>query len=135
LSLAYDLAEVHRRPHAERWSQAATTASVAMATIFAFNTESLWDIFYLSSGVLTTTVAFPVAAVFLPWATPAMVTASAAAGLVTTFAAYFLEAGGYLAAFEPEWLAESGLGYILWGMAAAAVAAGAAKVGGARRPE
>lgn len=123
LSLAYDVAEVHRRPHAERLSQIATAASVAVATVFAFNTESLWDIFYLSSGVLTTTVAFPVAAVFLPWATRPMVTASAAAGFVTTVVAYFLEARGALDAVEPTWLAESGLGYILWGMAAALLAA------------
>ncbi len=123
LSLAYDLAEVQHRPIAERLSQAATAGSVALATLFAFNTESLWDIFYLSSGVLTTTVAFPVAAVFLPWATPAMVTASAAAGFATTVVAYFLETRGYLAVLEPQWLAESGLGYILWGMAAAALAA------------
>jgi len=94
-----------------------------VAAVFAFNTESLWDIFYLSSGVLTTTVAFPVAAVFLPWATPAMVTASAATGFLATVVAYFLEARGLLAAVEPGWLAASGLGYILWGMAAAVVAA------------
>jgi len=37
--------------------------------------------------------------------------------------AYFLEARGLLAAVEPGWLAASGLGYILWGMAAAVVAA------------
>ncbi len=123
LSLAYDLAEVREGPGAERWSQAATAFSVAAATLFAFNTESLWDIFYLSSGILTTTVAFPVAAVFLPWASPRMVTASATAGFVTTFAAYFLETGGYLAGLQPAWLSESGLGYILWGMAAAVIAA------------
>jgi Na+/proline symporter len=123
LSLAYDLAEVQRRGGAERLSQLATAGSMVLATIFALNTESLWDIFYLSSGILTTTVAFPVAAVFLPWATPAMVTASAAAGLTTTVVAYFLEAGGYLAAWEPPWLAASGLGYILWGIGAAVIAA------------
>ncbi len=97
--------------------------SVAAATVFAFNTESLWDVFYLSSGILTTTVAFPVAAVFLPWATSRMVTASATTGFVATFAAYFFEAGGYLAGLQPAWLTESGLGYILWGMGAAAIAA------------
>lgn len=126
LSLAYDLAEVREGPGAERWSQAATAFSVAAATLFAFNTVSLWDIFYLSSGILTTTVAFPVAAVFLPWATSRMVTASAATGFVATFAAYFLEAGGYLAGLQPAWLSDSGLGYILWGMGAAAIAAAVA---------
>ncbi len=123
LSLAYDLGEVQHRPNGEILSQLATAGSVALATLFAFNTESLWDIFYLSSGILTTTVAFPVAAVFLPWATPAMVTASATAGLVATVLAYFLESRGFLATIEPAWMSASGLGYILWGMAAAALAA------------
>lgn len=68
-------------------------------------------------------MAFPVATVFLPWATSRMVTASATTGFVATFAAYFLEAGGYLAGLQPAWLTESGLGYILWGMGAAAIAA------------
>ncbi len=126
LSLAYDLAEVREGPGAERWSQAATAFSVAAATLFAFNTTSLWDVFYLSSGILTTTVAFPVAAIFLPWATSRMVTASATTGFVATFAAYFLEAGGYLADLQPAWLSESGLGYILWGMGAATIAAAVA---------
>jgi Na+/proline symporter len=130
LSLAYDLVDVKGRPPGERLSQAATAGSVALATVFAFNTESLWDIFYLSSGVLTTTVAFPVAAVFLPWATSAMVTASAAAGFAATVVAYFLESRGYLAVLEPEWLTESGLGYILWGMAAAGLAAILARIAG-----
>ncbi len=122
LSLAYDFAGVQDRPGAERYARAATAGAVGLAMVFAFNTESLWDIFYLSSGILTTTVAFPVAAVFLPWATRAMVTASAGAGLITTVAAYFLETRGYLQAIEPAWVADSGLGYILWGMAAAALA-------------
>jgi Na+/proline symporter len=130
LSLAYDLLEVQKRPSAERLSQLATAGSMVLAAIFAFNTESLWDIFYLSSGILTTTVAFPVAAVFLPWATPAMVTASAGAGLAATVTFYFLEARGALAALEPAWLADSGLGYILWGMVAAALAAAIARAMG-----
>ncbi|MFQ5744191.1 MAG: sodium:solute symporter [Acidobacteriota bacterium] len=127
LSLAYDLMGVAERPAkeargrraAERRSRLATAGSVAAACLFALNTESLWEIFYLSSGILTTTVAFPVAAVFLPWAKPRAVTWSAAAGFTSTFVAYFLESRGLLAALEPTWMAASGLGYIVWGIVAA----------------
>jgi SSS family solute:Na+ symporter len=103
-------------------ARAVTVASVAAACLFALNTESLWDIFYLSSGVLTTAVAFPVAAVFLPRVQPRAVVWSSVAGFGVTVAAYFLEASGSLAAVEPGWLADSGIGYILWGLAGAAAA-------------
>jgi hypothetical protein len=60
-----------------------------------------------------------VAAVFIPWARPTGVTASAAAGLAGIILAYFLEAYGPLREWEPAWLAESGLGFIIWGIMAA----------------
>ncbi len=110
----------------------------AAAGVFALNTDSLWDIFYLSSGVLTTAVAFPVAAVFLLRANSRGVLWSSAAGLGGIILAYFLsrrdpfgEAHGPLARWEPAWLAETGLGFILWGILAAGAgyAAGALTAG------
>lgn len=105
-----------------------TVAAVAGCCVFALFTESLWDVFYLSGGVLTTAVAFPVAAVFWRRASPRGVLWSSRGGLAGTVLFYFLESRGALAAVEPSGLAESGLGYILWGLAAAALgyAAGAA---------
>lgn len=123
LSIAYDLFELHEKPHSGRASQAVTATSVAAACLFALNTESLWDIFYLSSGVLTTTVAFPVAAVFLPRVKPRAVRWSAAAGFSGTALAYLLESRGALAALQPGTLTESGLAFIFWGILAAAVGA------------
>ncbi len=120
LAIGYDLLELHRRSGTDRGSRLVTAAAVAASCVFALNTESLWDIFYLSGGVLTTAVAFPVAAVFLPWASPAGVRWSAILGLAGTATAYFAESRGLLAALEPAWLADSGLGFILWGLAAAA---------------
>ena len=120
LSVAYDVMRVHERAGTQARARMATAGSVLAACVFALYTESLWDIFYLSSGVLTTTVAFPVAAVFLPRVASRAVTWSAAAGFATTFFAYFLEAG-VLAALEPSWLADSGLGYVLWGVLGAFV--------------
>ncbi|MFB0516847.1 MAG: sodium:solute symporter [Candidatus Neomarinimicrobiota bacterium] len=124
LSVAYDMLEVHRRRGGWRWSRLATAGAVTAAYIFALNTESLWDIFYLSSGVLTTAVAFPVAAVFLRRVNPKGVRWSSMSGLVGIILTYFLEAHGPLAGWEPDWLAASGLGFIIWGILAAAAGYG-----------
>lgn len=120
LSLGYDIAEIPKRPQAEKWSKLVTMASVFLAFLFALNTESLWDIFYLSSGILTTSVAFPVAAVFIKKVNSRGVLYSSLFGFVGTILFYFLEAKGLLIGVEPGWLQESGLGYILWGMLLAA---------------
>lgn len=124
LSIAYDLLGAADRPPGQSGvlSRRVTIASVAAACLFALGTESLWDIFYLSSGVLTTAVAFPVAAVFLPAVRPRAVLWSSRAGAVFTIAAYFLETYGPLTAIEPAWLAGSGLGFVLWGAGGAAAA-------------
>lgn len=134
LSIAYDMLRVDDRSTAEAAiiSRRVTLAALAGAALFALGTESLWDIFYLSSGVLTTAVAFPVAAVFLPWATTRMVTWSSAAGFAATVTAYYLEVHGPLTALEPAWVAGSGLGFILWGSLAALAAALAGRLVGQR---
>jgi len=119
LSLGCDMAEIHKRPHSERWSKLVTIGSVLLSFLFALNTESLWDIFYLSSGILTTSVAFPVAAVFMKKVIGRGVLWSSIFGFCGTILFYFLESNGLLNAVEPQWLLESNLGYILWGMAAA----------------
>ena len=121
LSVAYDILGAHQSAAGPRWSRVITAGAVAAACIFALNTESLWDIFYLSSGVLTTAVAFPVAAVFFPRINPRGVIWSSWAGLVGIVATYFLEVYGPLAAWEPHWLAATGLGFILWGILAAVI--------------
>jgi hypothetical protein len=95
-----------------------------MAFIFALNTESLWDIFYLSSGILTTSVAFPVAAVFIKKVDPQGVFWSSLFGFCGTILFYFMEAAGLLKTIEPIWLQQSGLGYILWGMVCAIIGYG-----------
>jgi Na+/proline symporter len=131
LSLGYDLGEIHKKSNASVWSKFVTAASVLMAFVFALNTESLWDIFYLSSGILTTSVAFPVAAVFIKKAKPTGVFWSSVLGFSGTILFYFLELRGVLTSIEPPWLQASGLGYILWGMAFAVIGyvLGAARTG------
>lgn len=119
LSLGHDLAEIQKRPNPERLSKWVTAGSVFLSFLFALSTESLWDIFYLSSGILTTSVAFPVAAVFIKKADPRGVFWSSIFGFFGTILFYFLETRGMLNSIEPDWLLGSNLGYILWGMAAA----------------
>lgn len=116
LSLGYDILDIPKRRYPEKWSRLVTMGSVFLAFLFALNTESLWDIFYLSSGILTTSVAFPVAAVFLKKVNSRGVFYSSLAGFIGTILFYFLEANELLNRIEPGWLQESGLGYIFWGM-------------------
>lgn len=116
LSIGYDIVEVHKGRHPERGSKLITLGSVLFAYLFAISIDSLWDIFYLASGVLTTTVAFPVAAVFIKKVKRKSVLYSSISGFVATVLFYFLESRGLLNFIEPQWLVESGLGYILWGI-------------------
>jgi Na+(H+)/acetate symporter ActP len=69
-------------------------------------------------------VAFPVAAVFMKKVNRKGVLWSSIFGFCGTILFYFLESEGFLKGIEPQWLLESGLGYILWGMASAAVGYG-----------
>ncbi len=127
LSLSYDLLEIsntrwlspHLRTNLPRYI---TLLAIALALLYALFIESLWDIFYLSSGILTTTIFIPMVAVFIPSAKPRQVHAAILTGFVGTLSFYFLETRGYLAGLQPDWLAAKGLGYILWGFIAAVLA-------------
>ncbi len=134
LAVGYDLMRLEEKPGAGGRSRWVTAAAMAGLCLFALNTESLWEIFYLSGGVLTAAVALPVAAVFWPRASARGVAVSSAAGLVGTALFYFLESGGRLAALEPAWLEETGLGYIFWGVLAAALGYAAGSLTDQSRP-
>ncbi|MDZ7266553.1 MAG: hypothetical protein ONB48_03235 [candidate division KSB1 bacterium] len=132
LSLSYDIFEpaLQSRWPPARWHKLPRFISVfaiAAAFVYALFIESLWDIFYLSSGVLTTTIFPPMAALFLSNIQPRQVHAAIAAGFVGTLLFYFLEAHGPLRRWEPAWLAHTELGYILWGLLAALLAFGLAR--------
>lgn len=119
LSFGYDLLEIHKRPRAVAASRWVMAATLAAACVFALNIDSLWNIFYLSSGVLSTSVAFPVAAVFWRRASARGVTLSSLCGFGGTCLAYLVQALGGLDRVQPAWLSATGLGYILWGGLAA----------------
>jgi len=116
LSIAYDLFEMHKKPEGKKLSRTITVLAVIGAGIFALNTESLWDIFYLSGGILTTSVAFPVAAVHFRRLNRKGVTWSSFSGFAGTVLFYYLQKTGCLTTIQPEWLNGSDLAYILWGI-------------------
>jgi len=95
-----------------RWS---SVGAVFVAFVYAVFTESLWDIFYLSSGILTATVFLPVMAGFLPSTKAAQVKWAIVFGLTATLIFYFLESRGYLQTIEPQAVAATKLGYVVWG--------------------
>lgn len=94
-----------------RWS---SVVAILIGYLYALFTESLWDIFYLSSGILTTTVFIPVISSFKKNVTSLQVNVSIIVGLLLTILFYLLEKRGLLANIEPAFIASTGLGYILW---------------------
>lgn len=128
LSLSYDILE--QSPGAARLSENfrkklpryISVLAIALAFVYALFIESLWDIFYLSSGILTTTIFIPMVSLFLPRVQPRQVHAAILTGFLGTLLFYFLETRGPLRALEPAWLARTELGYILWGLLAATIA-------------
>ena len=121
LSIAYDLFQFHKKSNGRKLSQYVTIIAVMMAGIFALNIESLWDIFYLSGGILTTTVAFPVAAVFIKSVRKKGLILSAIFGGTGTIVAYFLQSTGMLQSIQPNFLNSTDLSYMLWGIFSAIV--------------
>ncbi|NOX38852.1 MAG: sodium:solute symporter family protein [Calditrichaeota bacterium] len=123
LSASYDLLEPrlkhrwspHRLNLLSRWMSA---GAIFLAFFYALFTESLWDIFYLSSGILTTTVFLPVVAAFHPGTHSRMIHGAILFGFAGTLIFYFLESRGHLSVIEPQWLSQTGLGYIIWGFLA-----------------
>ena len=120
LSISYDLLEPHLK---QKWPPAKlntlarwiSVAAIFLAYLYALFTDSLWDIFYLSSGILTTTIFLPVIAVFLPGSTSRQVNLSVVCGFLGTLVFYYLESRGYLQSLEPQWFADTQVGYILLG--------------------
>ena len=89
--------------------------AIFLPFIFALFAESICDIFYLSSTILTTTIFIPVMSVFLPNTKKREVIFSVIFGFIGTLIFYFLESRGLLASIEPEFIASTQLGYILYG--------------------
>ena len=120
LSLSRDIVEpvlMKRKPDAaviNRLARLSSVIAVFLSYLYALFTDSLWDIFYLSSGLLTTVVAIPVISTFFKKINSRQVLSAMSTGLISTFIFYFLEKFDLLQSIEPEAIADTGLGYILW---------------------
>ncbi len=124
LSLSYDIVEPMVKnkipPHKIKLMASwISVLAIFIAFIYALFTDSLWDIFYLSSGILTTSIFIPVISVFLPNTKRIQVVLSVIFGFIGTLVFYFLESRGILSAIEPEFIASTQLGYILYGLISA----------------
>jgi len=126
LSISHDILEPRLEQHLSkeklnllaRWT---SVIAIFLAFVYAVFTESLWDIFYLSSGILTTTVFLPVITSFREKTKCIQVQLAMIFGFSVTIIFYFLEKSGILSTIHPVWLQKTGLGYILWGLFAAII--------------
>ena len=133
LSLSYDIIEplVKNKLSPHKIKVMASWISVFaifLAFFYALFTNSLWDIFYLSSGILTTTIFIPVISVFLPNTKIREVILCVIFGFLGTLIFYYLESRGLLSSIEPEFIASTQLGYILYGFIACVIGFGVAKI-------
>ena len=92
----------------------ASVGAIFIGYIYALFTDSLWDIFYLSSGILTTTVFIPVISSFRKNVSSLQVNTAMISGLIFTIIFYMFEKNGILNAIEPDFIQSTGLGYIVW---------------------
>lgn len=99
-----------------RIARLTTLCSVTVAFIYAVYTDSLWDIFYLSSGLLTTAIAIPVILALRGEKNKQAAWYASVSGIVFTLLFFFLERSDLFQSIYPQWLVETQLGYLIWGL-------------------
>ncbi len=127
MPLAYDLYRPMRGHPAGSTvpaAKAVTAACLLLAVGYAMIADRLGDVYYLSSGILSASVAVPAIAIYWRRATATGAFAASILGALTTLAIYFWEyrllqaadphAPNYFAAVLPAWLA-GGYGYLYIG--------------------
>ena len=95
-----------------RWVSVAT---IAMAFIYATFTESLWDVFYLTSGILTASVAVPVMGALFESTQALQVKLAMAFGFFSTLVFYYMESQSLLDFIRPTNLPPDPLIFIVIG--------------------
>jgi solute:Na+ symporter, SSS family len=101
-----------------KWSRILSVCTIAMALIYSLNANSLMDVYTLSSGVLTASIAIPAFAIFWRKSNRLGVTLSAILGFVGNVVFYILEYKVWNHEYAPAWLAGTYLGYIMVGLIA-----------------
>ncbi len=93
-----------------------TLIAIFLAFLFAVYINSLWDVFYLSSGLLTTAIFIPVILALRGSDKKNAAWLATLTGLIFTFVFFFLEQAEFFRGFYPVWLEENKLGYLVWGL-------------------
>ncbi len=99
-----------------QWSRVLSFVAVVMGLIYGIYSTSLMDIYTLSSGVLTASIAVPAFAMFFKIANRRAVILSALGGLLGNVVLYIFEYKVWNHVFAPKWLADTYLGYIIVGI-------------------
>lgn len=130
MAVAHDLVEPALRKRdvtaavRHSWSRLISMAAILIALAAALYSESLGDVYYISSGVLSACIAVPFLAVFWKRATAAGVITGIAMGLVGSIGGYFWEYRGIAETYTevlPGWLQSSyGYNYLALGVILAA---------------
>ncbi len=121
LPLTYDIIHPNflkkkPKPVVTQWTRILAIAAILFGLIYALNATSLMDVYILSSGVLTASIAIPAFAMFCRKANRLGVILSAAMGFIGNVVFYIYEYHIVQHAYKPSWLADTYLGYIIVGI-------------------
>jgi Na+(H+)/acetate symporter ActP len=89
---------------------------VGVTFLVSINVDSLWDIFYLSSGLLSTTVALPVLSTLNKRINANAAFYSSAGGFIATVFFYFNGQYQWIPVSLGSYVRDTGLEYIVFGM-------------------
>lgn len=122
LPLTYDIIQpslLKNKPKklVSQWMRILSGAAILIALVYALNATSLMDVYILSSGVLTASIAIPAFAMFWRKTNRLGVILSASFGFVGNVVFYIYEYHIVQHAYKPAWLADTYLGYIIIGIA------------------
>lgn len=116
LNISRDLLQIRKL-----FTSKVVNALVVGVTFFvSINVESLWDIFYLSSGLLSTAVALPVLATLRKDIPSRAAFLSSLFGFISTVFFYFNGIFGWVSVTLGQTVQDTGLAYIVFGMIGAA---------------
>lgn len=110
-----------------------SACTLFIGLIYAFFAESLYSLYTLSSGVLTAAVAIPMILIFFKKAKPLAALLAAILGALGNIAFFIYEYKICENNYQPTWLAETYVGYIVIGIVAALIGAAIGQIFG-RKP-
>lgn len=121
MPLSYDLVQPlflrkASRTVALHWTRILAVVAILLGFVYAINATSLMDVYILSSGVLTASIAIPAFAIFWRKANKLGVILSAVLGFAGNVVFYIFEYHVWKHNFQPKWFADTYLGYIIVGL-------------------